>query len=47
MYPGLRYAHKKNKFCIKKRSFGKCLLAYKNQFAGEKKNKKKFGANSK
>ena len=35
-YPGLRYAHKKLIFACKK-IFGKCLFAYKFQFAVEKK----------
>ena len=33
---------RKNKFCMKKKVFGKCLLALKNRFAVEKKKQKKM-----
>ena len=39
LYPGLRYAHKKNIFCLQKK-FGKCLFANKDRFANEKKKTK-------
>ena len=44
LYPGLRYTHKKNKICMQ--SF--FIFEHENQFAVEKKNKKKcLGAISK
>ena len=47
VYPGLRYTHKKNKFCMQIFFFKKCLFEYENQFAVEKKSKKIFGGNFK
>ena len=44
MYSGLHYADKKNKICLQKIVFGKCLFQYKIRFAVEKKTQKKFGA---
>ena len=44
LYPGLRYAHKILNFACKI-FFEKCLFAYENRFAVEKKNKKNFGLN--
>ena len=42
-YPGLRYAHKILNFACKNFFFEKCLFAYENRFAVEKKTKKFLG----
>ena len=42
VYPRLRYARKKNKFCMEKQFFGKHLFAVQNSICGVCKNQKKI-----